>query len=316
MSGREFNAHGVRRRADLDREIGRSAVQRAIGAGEWQASWPGVLVPSARSGDPLTVAAAALAYAGDRAVVTGWTASWLHGCTAVDPLPVHIAVPYGHWLRTRPGLVVRNGLFLEDDLVEVAGLPVLRLERVVADLLCRDRPQDAFAVLDQALAAASEEKRDRRRAAIAEKIRSRPDPRGRKRALVLLGLATGRALSAAESRMLYRLVDLGFPTPEANLPVRDAHGRVLFLLDHAWPEFRIALEYDGHAAHLGREDEDAARQTELERRGYIVIRVRADDLRDITRLEQELSAAFRARGLVLRRNPGNLQARRHRELRA
>ncbi|MFR9806298.1 DUF559 domain-containing protein [Pseudonocardia sp. RS010] len=315
MSGQEIIAHGVRRRADLDKEIGRSAVHRAIRAGEWRASWPGVLVPTARSGDPLTIAAAALTFAGDSAVITGWTASWLHGCTAVDPLPVQVAVPYGHWLRSRPGLVVHNGLALEDDQVDVAGLPVLGLERVVADLLCRDRPHDAFAVLDQALAAAGEADRERRRAVIGEKIATRPDPRGRKRALVLLGLASGRALSPAESRMLFRLVDLGFPAPEANLPVRNAHGTVLFLLDHAWPEFRIALEYDGHAAHLGREEEDAARQAELERRGYIVIRVRAEDMRDVTRLEQELSAAFRARGLVLRRQPGSLQARRHRDRR-
>jgi hypothetical protein len=313
VSGQKLNAHGVRRRADLEREIGRSAVQRAVETGEWQASWPGVLVPSARSGDPLTVLTAALTFAGDRAMLTGWTAAWLHGCTAVDPLPVQVAVPYGHWLRTRPGLVVHNGVSLEDDQIELAGVPVLRLDRVVADLLCRDRPQDAFAVLDQALAAAGETDRERHRAAIGEKIAARPDPRGRKRALKLLGLASGRAFSPAESRMLFRLVDLGFPAPEANLPVRDARGRVLFLLDHAWAEFRIALEYDGHAAHLGREDDDAERQVELERRGYIVIRVRAEDMRDLTRVERELDAAFRARGLVLRRKLGSLQARRHRE---
>jgi hypothetical protein len=119
--------------------------------------------------------------------------------------------------------------------------------------------------------------------------------------------------SPAESRMLFRLVDLGFPVPQVNLPVHDARGEVLFLLDHAWPEYRIAVEYDGHAAHLGREDEDAARQAELERRGFIVVRVRAADMGDLSRVERELDAAFRARGLALNRKIGTLQPRRHRQ---
>ncbi|WP_433508475.1 DUF559 domain-containing protein [Pseudonocardia halophobica] len=75
----------------------------------------------------------------------------------------------------------------------------------------------------------------------------------------------------------------------------------------------MAVEYDGHAAHLGREHEDAARQAELERRGFIVVRVRAADMRDLSRVERELDAAFRARGLTLNRKIGTLQPRRHRE---
>jgi hypothetical protein len=313
MTTSEPGKHGARRKSDIHRQLGYSAMRAALSSGELHAQWRGVLVPGTRAADPLTVAAAACSFAGRAAVISGWTATWLHGCTAVDPLPVHLTVPYGHWLRARPGLVAHNGLHLSDDTVEINGLPVLRLERVLADLLCRDRPQDALAVLDQALAAVGPPRREAFRQLVGDRIASRSDPRGRRRAARLLDLASGLALSPAESRMVFRLVDLGFPVPQVNVPVHDATGTLLFLLDHCWPEYRIALEYDGHAAHLGREDEDAARQVELERRGFIVVRVRAADMRDLSRVERELDGAFRARGLVLNRKIGTLQPRRHRE---
>ena len=295
--------------------VGGAAVRRAEAHDEWRAPWPGVLVPTARMADPMTVIAAALAYSGEQGVVTGWTAAWLHGVRAVDPLPVHVAVPYGHWLRRRPGLVVHNGRRLDDDRAEVDGLSVLPLDRVLADLLCRDRPQDAFAVLDEALVRAGEQRRESLRDLVRTRVTERSDPRGRTRAGRLLDMATGRVLSPAESRIQFRLVDLGFPAPEVNHPVLGVDGQVLFLLDHAWPEYRIAVEYDGHVAHAGREIPDAIRQRELERRGYLVIRVRAADMSDVTRIEQGLTDAFRARGFPLRRRPGVLQSRRHRERR-
>jgi hypothetical protein len=311
MTSTTLSTHGAVRRSRLVEEIGLPAVRQAVEAGEWLAPWPGVLVPSSRAADPLTVTGAAVLFAGEQAVVTGRTATWLHGCDAVDPLPVHLAVPYGSRLRTRADLVVHNGRRLSEDRVERADLPVLRLDRVLADLLCRDEPRSAFAVYDQALGRADDtvELREAVRLVIAE----RPDRRGARRAAVLVDLASGRPRSPAESRLQFCLVDLGFPNPELNLPIHDANGRLLFLLDLAWPGLRIAVEYDGHVAHLGREVADAERQRELERRGYLVIRVTAEDMKDVTRIEQELAAAFRARGLPLRRVPGVLQSRRHRE---
>lgn len=305
------NAHGALRRSRLVQEIGEKAARLAVEAGEWQAPWPGVLVPAGRSAEPLTVIGAATLFAGDAAVVTGRTAAWLHGCSAVDPLPVHLAVPYGHWLRARDGLVAHNGRLLHEDRVDVAELPVLALDRVLAELLCRDTAPLAFAVLDEAFGRA--EDRESLRAEVRHRIDERTDRRGARRAAVLVEMASGRTRSPAESRLHFRIVDLGFPNPQLDLPIHDANGTLLFLLDLAWPGLRIAVEYDGHATHLGRDLADADRRRELERRGYIVIRATAEDQRDITRLEQELAAAFRARGLPLRRATGVLQARSHRD---
>jgi hypothetical protein len=257
------------------------------------------------------VIGAATVFAGERALVVGRTAAWLHGCTTVDPLPVHLGVPYGHWLRARPELVAHNGRWLGEARTERSGLPVLSLDRVLADLLCRDHAPVGFVVFDEALGMADDSAELRE--AVRQRLADRRDRRGTTRATVLVDLASGRARSPAESRLHFRIVDLGFPNPELNLPIHDANGTLLFLLDLAWPGLRIALEYDGHAFHVGRDAEDAARQRELERRGYIVIRVTAEDMKDVTRLERELAAAFRARGLPLRRTTGVLQARHRRD---
>ena len=98
---------------------------------------------------------------------------------------------------------------------------------------------------------------------------------------------------------MWRVVDLGFPVPEVNPWIRDLDGTGLFRLDLGWMDLRIALEHNGYAAHRGREDHDANRITDLERRGWLTVVVEADDLRSITRMETELHSAFRARGVDL-----------------
>jgi len=305
--------HGAVRRRDLAARIGDGNVSSAVAAGVWHVPWPGVLVPAQRRNDPLTIIAAAVLHGGEDAFVCGRTAAWLHGCTAVDPLPVHLAVPYGRGRRLYEGLALHNGRTLAEDGSECQGLPVLTLDRVCADLLCRDHGPTAFAVYDEALSLADDA--GALRAEVRHRIETRSDRRGTRRAGVLVELASGRPFSPAESRLQFRVVDLGFPNPTLNHPIHDATGQLLFLLDLAWPGVRIALEYDGHAAHLGREMRDADRQRELEKRGYIVIRVAAADLKDFTRVQQELAAAFRTRGFPLRRNaePGVLGTRKHRD---
>jgi hypothetical protein len=209
--------------------------------------------------------------------------------------------------------VAHNGRPTGEDLGEVVGLSSLRLEPVLSELLCRDRPQDALAVLDQALGLAGDAGREGLRRRIGDELGHCTDPRGRRRASRLLDLATGRAESPPESWMLFHLVDVGFPAPEVNWSFHDRDGRQIFRLDLAWPEYRIALEYDGYLAHLGREGADRTRQAELERSRWIVVRARADDLGSLYRVECAVDEAFRRRGLVLRRRPGMLRGQRHRE---
>lgn len=317
MDDHSLGLHGAFLRRDVVAALGRYRVRRELASGAWQSPWLGVLIESARAADPLTWASAAVQLSGGDAVLSGSTAAHLLGCTAVPALPVTITVPYEHWLRSRPGLVVHNARLGEEHRDTILGLPVVQLEQTVADLLCTAGQQDALAVADQALATVDPAERAQLRAAIAQCVTRRPDPRGTRRGARLLELATGLAESPAESWLLWRLVDAGYPQPQVNWPLRALDGHVLYRLDLSWPELRIVVEYDGYAAHAGREAEDETRRADLRRRGWIVIVVRASDLSDMSRVEEELDAAFRRRGLEMsRRQVGMLRARRHRDRRA
>lgn len=306
--------HGAFTRASVVASLGEYRVRVEQESGRWTSPWRGVLVDSVRAADPLTLAAAAVELGGPDVLLAGTTAAHLHGCVSAHPTPVHLVVPYGHWLRSRPGLRVHNGHVPDLDRAQLLALPVLGFERVITDLLCTERPERALAILDEALALVEPERRERFRSAIAERLARRRDPRGTRRAAELLGLATGRAESPAESRLLCRVVDSGFPVPEVNWSVVGADGREVYRLDLAWPDLRIAVEYHGYVAHVGRTAQDEARAEDLRRRGWILVEVWADDLARPGRYEQELDDAFRRRGVdTSRRRIDVLRGRRHRD---
>ena len=286
--------HGAQRRADLASVIGEYAVRADLRQGTLTQLWPGVVVPRARLLDPTTRAAAALLYVGDGAVICGPTAASLYGYTAADGTDVHVTVPYNRWVRRRPGLILHHDRFWDEDVVALLGMPVLALDLVIAELLCTAPRRLALACADQAIAAAGANG-ESFLFAIGERLVRRSDRRGTRRADVLLGLVTGRADSPPESWLRLLVVDAGYPVPVAQYEVRDLAGRLLYVLDLAWPALRVALEYDGYEAHEGRESSDAQRDAWLNGRGWIVIRVRADDLRDPVRMLAELASAFRSR---------------------
>ncbi len=289
------STHGAYHRADLVAAIGARRLKAAISTGALRPLWSSVVVSPGRWLDPLTRGSAALLVAGDDAALSGPTAAWLHGCRAIESADVHVTVRPGRTLKPRPGLVVRHCGMFADDVVDVLGLRVLALDRVVSDMLCSARPQDGLALVDEALRNAGSGAEELRRQ-IGAQIDRRLDPRGTVRAAHLLDLASPLSRSPAESWLRWHLIDLGFPIPEVNWPVAGIDGTVLYYADLAWPSLRIAIEYDGYAAHVGREEEDRAREADLRRRGWIVIRAAAADLGSRARVERELRAAFATRG--------------------
>jgi hypothetical protein len=200
-----------------------------------------------------------------------------------------VLVGYDRPLRSTADIAVHHGVYEEGDIVLLDGLKVHALECALTELLCRASRDTALACADQALALTPPESRAEFRAEVSHRIAKRRDSRGRRRAEILLDLATGLAESPAESWLLLRLFDAGLPIPAQQVPVADVDGNVLYRLDFAWEEFRVALEYDGFAAHVGRGTRDAVREANLHRLGWTVIRATAADLRD----PAELHAAIR-----------------------
>jgi hypothetical protein len=302
---------------DAVRELGRRRVRTALDTRAVLSPWPGVLVDPARAAETLTVVTAAWLSTGRNSVIAGETAAFLHGYTAAEPLPVHVMVPYESHKSVRAGIVVHNGLRLADDQVLLHGLPVLGLERVLSDIACTTRPPTALAILDQALKSVEEAVREAFRDRIRDRLRHRPDPRGTSIGARLIDIATGKAESPAESWLRWRIVDMGFPVPEVNFEICNLDGKLLYRIDLSWPSLRIAVEYNGYAAHVEQPEEDAARIRDLERRGWIVVVITADDLASTSRFEQELTDAFRRRGVDVRdRTAGVLRPRKHRDRQA
>jgi Protein of unknown function (DUF559) len=290
--------HGAYLRPDLTRLIDPRELRSAIKNGLLRSFSRTVLIDPRRATEFRTRAAASLLSAGPEAVLSGHTALVLQGCSAADAGPIHVLLPYHRKLRSRPGLIVHQGRFEEQDVTELGGLRVLSLDVALAEVLCRGRRHTAIACADQALATVPEQARDEFRAWTENRIRTRPDPRGLLQGLELLNLATGLADSPAESWTLLNLVDGGLPVPEQQVKILDLDGNEIYLLDFGYLEPKVAIEYDGYASHQNRKLRDAARDEDLRRRGWIVIRSDAEDLKDPSRLIAEVKAALQKRGLA------------------
>ncbi|MEV0721343.1 DUF559 domain-containing protein [Micromonospora purpureochromogenes] len=131
-------------------------------------------------------------------------------------------------------------------------------------------------------------------AEVAERFADRP---GGRRARRVFGLADPGAQSPPESHLRVRLVLAGLPRPVTQHPVRLPSGLVLHP-DLAWPEFRVAVEYDGQwHADPDQLHRDRRRLNQLVAAGWIVLHVTTRRLRnDFPALLREIRTALAARG--------------------
>jgi hypothetical protein len=270
-------------------------VLEGLATGVLAQPWRGVLIHAADSLNLPTLAQAALLHVGPPAALSGATSLALHGISVIDEPVVHVSVPAAKRVRSKPGLVVHRAEFQPSDVIEVEGLPAFSIDLALADYLCDGDERTAFAAVDQAMAGLPADHCRALRDHVRDRVIDRRDRRGIHRAQMLLALATGKAESPPESFLRLVVAEAGFPVPEAQYEIADIDGRKLYVLDIAWPELRIALEYDGFAAHEERRELDAERDRRMSGRGWITIRATAVDLREPGRILAELRDAFKLR---------------------
>lgn len=113
-----------------------------------------------------------------------------------------------------------------------------------------------------------------------------------------LGRARERVESPKETETRLAIVDSGLPEPSVQVEVRDGP-RVVARSDLAYPQWRIAIEYegDGHRTDKQQWRRDIARQRELEERGWIVIRLTQHDLVDPEPFLGRIRSAISARSV-------------------
>ncbi|MFT4220965.1 MAG: DUF559 domain-containing protein [Microbacterium sp.] len=89
-----------------------------------------------------------------------------------------------------------------------------------------------------------------------------------------------RSASRTETRCRLVLVDYGLPEPDLNVAVYDPSGRLVAVVDLAYPLLKIAIEYEGehHLLDPVQWAKDIARHEELAAMGWIVIRVTKEQL--------------------------------------
>ena len=102
--------------------------------------------------------------------------------------------------------------------------------------------------------------------------------------------------SSTETRTRLALVDANLPCPQVNEIVRDPDGRYVKRVDLLYPQYKIAIEYDGdqHRTDPAQWRDDIRRRRLLEDLGWIVIVVVVDDLRDPGLLVSRVRTAIRS----------------------
>lgn len=212
--------------------------------------------------------AAYLLAAASGGVLAGYSAAELLGASCGPrSAPAEILVA-GH-LNGRPGLRVRRGAFCASDVGAVDGVMVTSPERTAWDLARRLDLVEAVVAVD-ALAGAGRRRptfvrgpvhgpasvaRSRREspspgfdpAALLRRRLATPGARGARGLDRVVALADPRAESPPETRLRLLLVLAGLPVPEVQHRLRDGRAGVDVRFDLAYPEAKLAIEYDGEA---------------------------------------------------------------------
>jgi hypothetical protein len=222
------------------------------------------------------------------AVVCGLTAAWLFGVDVrrLDDLDVHVSFPAGKRRRPQAGLVVSQETLGPGDVCVIGGIRVTTAVRTAFDCLRLLRGAERVVVAD-ALTHLGRTSVAELRAYFATQHRLRNIRVGEQ----MLDQVEPASESPMESRVRLSFVAAGLPRPVAQWELRQ-NGEFVARLDLAWPELKVAVEYDG-AWHWAQRQQDDRRRDRVRALGWVVIVVHADDYyrrRDL--MCQEVAAAL------------------------
>jgi hypothetical protein len=189
------------------------------------------------------------------------------------PDDVEVVVPPGVRWQPGPGVAVRTGTLDGDVVHDPPRLRRTGRARTAVDLIRRGEVDDGVVLLDR-LVTAGIVRLDDVRDAVAILHRGR----GSRLAGEIVGLADGLAASPPETRLRLVMLRAGLPTPVAQFRVFDDDGFIA-RVDFAYPELKIAIEYDGlWHSESGQFARDRRRLNRLADAGWRVIFVTAADL--------------------------------------
>ncbi|WP_167106136.1 hypothetical protein [Mycobacterium sp. DL592] len=266
----------VMTRQQLDVQVAKGALVRV---------WHGVYART--EPDLLRKLAALDVLAGSNVVASMGTAAALYGFDTENTTAVHILEP-GVRTRSGKGLVVhqRTGSPLQWVASRRATAPAWTAVEVARQL---SRPR-ALATLDAALRSRWCTPLD-----LEQAVRDQRGRRGIAAVRELLRFADARPESAMESEARLVMIDHGLPLPELQYTIHGANGE-RWRVDFAWPQARVAAEYDSVEWHAGRAEtlRDKARFAGVQELGWTMVPIVIDDVRRRpSRLAQRLDSHLR-----------------------
>ncbi|WP_430780546.1 DUF559 domain-containing protein [Actinoplanes sp. G11-F43] len=241
----------------------------------WRRLFPDVYTHrDTRLDHPAWCAAAMLALPDDTAV-GGPSAATLWGVGTLPPhAPVTVVTPRNSRIRPLRRLSVHYTTLAETDVTVHDGTRLTTPARTVFDLGRRHGRADTLAVLDAMLHRGLLNENDLR-GMLADR-RTWP---GAARLAELVDLAEPLSESTMESRLRLVIIDAGLSPVAVQHPVHTTAGEFVGRVDFAWPDIRLAVEYDGdHHRERGQYRRDVGRLNALRMAGWTVLRFTADDV--------------------------------------
>ncbi|MBP2453947.1 PDDEXK family nuclease [Mycolicibacterium lutetiense] len=206
-----------------------------------------------------------------RGVLAGYSASALHGARWIDAaLPANILDTNR---RPTRGIVAWADAIDDDEICRIGDIRLTNPARTAVDLACR-LPEDAAVAAIDALARAA-----RLKVPDIELAAGRHSGRrGIKQARASIALVDPGAESPQETWLRLLVIRAGYPPPQTQYPIYNEYGALIGEVDNAWPELKIAIEYEGlHHTDPDVLHKDIARIDEIRDMGWIVIRVTCRD---------------------------------------
>lgn len=278
----------------------RTIAHRCRYRGPWKRLLPGVVLLSGGRPSTRQRIRAALAYAGESAVLTGMQAVVAHGLRRVPADDaVHVLVPHRRQ-RSSSGFVVIERTQRLPQPTSLRGVPVAPVERAVLDAVRRLTDRRVVCAL------------------LADAVQSGHTTPERLRAELEAGSGRGSALprevlredldagvrSTAESDARRLLIRSALPTPLWNPALLGPDGRFLGYPDAWFDDVALAWQIDSYAFHLSPADYAATleRDAAMVAEGVVVVRTLPTNLR--RRPERVLARLVRAhRQAALRPRP-------------
>lgn len=189
-------------------------------------------------------------------------------------------------------LTVHTERLISSEVIEIDGMGVTTAARTAFDLGRRLPETEAVQRIDALMNATGLNVVD-----VEQVVAGHARMRGLARLRKALKLVDAGAESPYETLTRLLLIRAGLPAPQTQFRVLDRFGHLVARLDMAWPEKRVAVEYDGaqHWTDPEQRRRDIERLAALEALGWIVIRVSSRMVRRPAPLVARVRAALASR---------------------